>query len=131
MKDLIRHILREHTREILEQSDIIIPKNNKRGIIYKITFINGKIYIGQDTQKDLKKYNPFYMGSFNMDIVYDDLIKTGYDGFSIPYVKKEILWESENTNRSEISKKECEFIREYKSYLPEIGYNRNKFKCSI
>ena len=49
MKDLIRHILREQ----------VTDKVTKPGLVYKITFINGKIYIGQNTERNLKFGDPF------------------------------------------------------------------------
>ena len=39
-------------------------------------------------------------------------------------IRKQILWESEDCTESELSRKEVEFIREYQSNNPEIGYNR-------
>jgi hypothetical protein len=39
-------------------------------------------------------------------------------------VNKQILWESETASESELSQKEVEFIRKYKSNDPTIGYNR-------
>jgi len=39
-------------------------------------------------------------------------------------IRKEILWESKDATHSEVSKKEVEFIREYRSNDPEIGYNQ-------
>lgn len=39
-------------------------------------------------------------------------------------IRKQILWESEDCSEAELSAKEVEFIREFRSNDPEIGYNR-------
>ena len=39
-------------------------------------------------------------------------------------VEKEILWESTTATSNELSQKEIEYIKKYKSNNPEIGYNR-------
>lgn len=64
-----------------------------------------------------------------MDVVNDDFknlpetIRKDYT------VRKQILWESESASDVELSAKEVEFIRQYKSNNPNIGYNRwPKFK---
>ena len=118
MKDLIRHILREQ----------VTDKVTKPGLVYKITFINGKIYIGQNTERNLKFGDPFYVGSFNREYVYQDLMNSGWDGSSFPVISKEILWQSDNTTINEVTKKEIEYIKQYKSTNPQIGYNQNRFK---
>ena len=118
MKQLIRHIIQEQFAD----------KVTKPGLVYKITFINGKIYIGQNTERNLKFRDPFYVGSFNKEYVYEDLMNSGWDGSSFPVVSKEILWQSDNTTINEVTKKEIEYIKKYKSTDPQIGYNQNRFK---
>lgn len=39
-------------------------------------------------------------------------------------VRKEILWESDTCTDSELSTQEVEFITQYQSNNPDIGYNR-------
>ena len=39
-------------------------------------------------------------------------------------IRKQMLWESADCTEEELSAKEVEFIREYKSNDPSIGYNR-------
>ena len=39
-------------------------------------------------------------------------------------IRKEILWEPEAATRSDVSRKEIEFIRLHRSNDPEFGYNR-------
>lgn len=86
-------------------------------VIYKITYPNGKIYVGKDLTDTLN-----YFGSANSKLIEQDFTKEEMSDFTI---RKEILWESE----SEVSLKEAEFIRQLKSNDPDVGYNRwPKFK---
>ncbi|WP_163937547.1 GIY-YIG nuclease family protein [Paraferrimonas sp. SM1919] len=88
--------------------------------IYKITYhpVN-KIYIGKDSVGSYK-----YFGTPNMEIVNLDFEKLP-DHIRKNYtIQKEILWESENCSESDLSLKEVEFIRQYQSNNPSIGYNR-------
>lgn len=39
-------------------------------------------------------------------------------------IRKQILWESEDCSESELSSKEVEFIKQFDSNNPEVGYNR-------
>jgi hypothetical protein len=94
---------------------------NKIKIIYKITYPNGKIYIGSDTA-----YNINYFGSASHAHVFSDFTWEQQKDFT---VRKEILWESETATNSEVLKLEMEYIRSYHSNDPKIGYNRHpKFK---
>lgn len=83
-------------------------------VIYKITYPNGKIYIGKDLTDTLT-----YFGSVNSELVERDFTEDQRRDFSI---KKEILLESEDTN--EINRCESKFILEYQSNNPAIGYNQ-------
>jgi len=83
-------------------------------VIYKITYPNGKIYIGKDLTDSIN-----YFGSADDDLIANDFSREERRSFTI---KKDILFESHNT--TEINRKEAEFIREYRSNDPTIGYNR-------
>lgn len=85
-------------------------------VIYKITYPNGKIYIGKDLTGTLT-----YFGSVDSKLVEKDFSSKEMQDFTI---RKQILWESETASNSEVSLKETEFIRMYSSNDPEIGYNR-------
>ncbi|MDO8291282.1 MAG: GIY-YIG nuclease family protein [Gallionella sp.] len=90
-------------------------------VIYKITYPNGKIYIGKDLTGTLT-----YFGSVNSELVERDFSEDQRRDFSI---RKEILMESEDTE--EINRSESKFILEYQSNNPAIGYNQwPKFKPS-
>ncbi len=89
-------------------------------VIYKITYPNGKIYIGKDLTNTLT-----YFGSVNAELVAADFSEDEVKSFT---VNKEILFESEDAHI--INRKESDFIREYQSNNPAIGYNQwPKFKA--
>jgi hypothetical protein len=83
-------------------------------VIYKITYPNGKIYIGKDLTDTID-----YFGSPNSKLIEQDFSREERKVF---IVKKEILFESEN--ETEINKLEPKFIRKYQSNNPKIGYNQ-------
>jgi hypothetical protein len=88
-------------------------------VIYKITYPNGKIYIGKDLTDTIT-----YFGSPNSEVIAKDFTREERRDFTI---RKEILLES--VDEKEINKKEPEFILQYESNNPDIGYNRwPKFK---
>ena len=85
-------------------------------VIYKITYPNGKIYIGQDRTDNIN-----YFGSANSEIISNDFSREQRRSFT---VTREILWESETASRAKINEKEIELIKKYKSNNPAIGYNQ-------
>lgn len=88
-------------------------------VIYKITYPNGKIYIGKDLTNSLT-----YFGSVNNDAVAQDFSEEEQRDFSI---RKQIIFESESED--EINKIEAQFITEHSANNPAIGYNKwPKFK---
>jgi hypothetical protein len=90
-------------------------------VIYKITYPNGKIYIGKDLTDSIN-----YFGSASSKLIEKDFTREERRNFTI---KKEILWESETATDKEVNQKEIEYIKLYKSNNPEIGYNQwPKFK---
>ena len=90
-------------------------------VIYKITYPNGKIYIGKDLTDSIN-----YFGSANNALIEKDFTREEKRDFII---RKEILCESETVTDKELSKKEIEYIRLYDANNPDIGYNRfPKFK---
>ncbi|WP_252235933.1 GIY-YIG nuclease family protein [Clostridium sp. ZS1] len=90
-------------------------------VIYKITYPNGKIYIGKDLTDSIN-----YFGSANNDLIELDFTREQKRNFTI---RKEILCESDSDTDKEVNKKEIEFIKLYESNNPFIGYNRNpKYK---
>jgi len=88
-------------------------------VVYKITFPNGKIYVGSDTQRGGHHIN--YFGSWSCELVEKDFTREEMKNFVI---RKEILFESDDKNK--VLKKEIEMIRELRASEKGIGYNR---KC--
>jgi len=84
--------------------------------VYKITYPNGKIYIGKDLIGEIS-----YIGSMNPSTIAKDFSREEWRHF---VVVKDILWESDIATDQEVSQKEIEFIRKYKSNNPAIGYNQ-------
>lgn len=68
-------------------------------IVYKITYPNGKIYIGKDLTGTLN-----YFGSADSRLIEADFTLAEQRDFTI---RKQILWESEEASDSEVSTKEC------------------------
>jgi hypothetical protein len=90
-------------------------------IIYKITYPNGKIYVGQDITDSIN-----YFGSANSELIAKDFTQEQRRDFTI---RKEILWESKSASDADVTKKEIDFIQELRSNDPAIGYNQwPKFK---
>lgn len=85
-------------------------------VIYKITYPNGKIYIGKDLTDTLN-----YFGSASSKLIEKDFSRDEIYDFTI---KKEIIWESNEVTDSEVNRKEIELINFYKSNNPAIGYNQ-------
>jgi hypothetical protein len=85
-------------------------------VIYKITYPNGKIYIGKDLTNDIN-----YFGSANSKIIAADFTEEERHDFTI---RRQILWQSESASNSEVAAKEAMLIRAYRSNAPSIGYNR-------
>lgn len=84
--------------------------------IYRITYPNGKIYIGKDLTGTLT-----YFGSVDPNYAAKDFSEEEKKHFTIT---KDILWESENVDDFVINKKEIEFIQLYSANDPLIGYNQ-------
>ncbi len=82
-------------------------------VIYKITYPNGKIDVGQDLTGAVS-----YFGSANSRLIEADF--TPDQCRDLP-VRKEILWESETATNQEVNAKEVEFILKLRSNDPAVG----------
>lgn len=92
-----------------------------RYVVYKITFPNGKIYIGKD--EGGQGHSLRYFGSWDNALVEKDFTKADLLDLTL---RKQILFESDD--KQEIRRKESEFIRTLKSNDPAIGYNQTHRK---
>ena len=83
--------------------------------VYKITYPNGKIYVGSDLTGTLT-----YFGSPSaQERIAADLHEHRHDLTA----RKEILWESETATKAETLAMEIKLIRETGANNPAIGYN--------
>ncbi len=89
-----------------------------RYVIYKITFPNGKIYVGKDIGEP--GHSLRYFGSWHNETVEADFSVEDLRDFVL---RKEILFESED--KVLVSSREGDFIKSLKSNDPQIGYNRS------
>ena len=85
-------------------------------VIYRITYPNGKIYIGKDLTDDID-----YFGSANSALIAADFTREQRRDFT---VRREIIWESETATDSEVALMEARLIRELRANDPAVGYNR-------
>jgi len=93
----------------------IVPASSMN-VIYKITYPNGKIYVGQDRTNSIN-----YFGSADDDLIAKDFSREQRNRFT---VTREILWESETATQAEVTQKEIEFINSLKSNDSSVGYNQ-------
>jgi len=90
----------------------------RRKQVYKITYPNGKIYVGMDLIG-----NCTYFGSPSQaakELINADLADVRMD----ITVRKEILWESDVATDSEVRAKEIELIVATGANDPAVGYNK-------
>lgn len=85
-------------------------------VVYRITYPNGKIYIGQDRTNSIN-----YFGSASDELIAKDFTPEQRQSFT---VTRDILWQSEIATRSELNQMEIEFILEFRSNNPRVGYNQ-------
>lgn len=85
-------------------------------VIYKITYPNGKIYIGKDLTGTLN-----YFGSADSKLIDKDFSEEQKQDFT---VRKQILWSSNTATDKEVNAKEVELIRQFDSNNPLTGYNQ-------
>ena len=91
-------------------------------VIYRITYPNGKIYVGKDLTDSIN-----YFGSADSKLIAKDFTRDQRRDFTI---RKDILWESETASDNEVNQKEIELIISLGSNNPVIGYNQwPKFKA--
>ena len=85
-------------------------------VVYKITYPNGKIYVG----KDLTDSNN-YFGSAASELIAADITREQRRDFTI---RRQIIWESDTASDTEVNQKEVEVIRQHRANDPRIGYNK-------
>jgi hypothetical protein len=95
-----------------------MPRTTKicRRVVYKITYPNGKIYVGQDLTDSIN-----YFGSASSAQIARDFTEEQRRDFTI---RKQILWESEAATDQEVTQKEIEYILALSANDPSVGYNQ-------
>jgi hypothetical protein len=86
-------------------------------VVYKLTFPNGKIYVGKDIGAG--GHSLRYFGSWDNELVQRDFTEDQLRNFT---VRKEIIFESKD--KDSVSKMEGELILSLRSNDPAIGYNK-------
>jgi hypothetical protein len=89
----------------------------RRKQVYKITYPNGKIYVGSDLTGTLT-----YIGSPS-DKAKEWIVAEHADQRLDFAVRKQILWESDTATDTEVLAMEQKLIRETGADNPAIGYN--------
>jgi len=86
-------------------------------VIYKVTWPNGKIYVGSDLTDSIT-----YFGSPNKKLIEADfpIRQTRRD----MTMQRKILWESQTALNTEVLRMEREFIVALRANDPAIGYNK-------
>lgn len=86
-------------------------------VVYKITFPNGKIYVGKDI--GYSGHSIRYFGSWNSKRVEADFTKEELTSFTI---RRDILFESDD--KKLVGQREMELIVELCANNPDLGYNK-------
>ena len=86
-------------------------------VVYRITYPNGKRYIGQDPTNSIN-----YFGSASDELIAGDFTPEQRRSFT---VTRDISWESETASRAEVTQQEIEYIRLFRLNDPEVGYNQD------
>ena len=85
-------------------------------IVYRITYPNGKIYVGQDRTNSIN-----YFGTASDALIARDFTPAQRPSFT---VTRDILWQSETASRAEVTRVEIEHILRLRANDPSIGYNQ-------
>lgn len=94
----------------------MIAERMPKKVVYRITYPNGKIYVGQDVTDSIN-----YFGSASSSLIAADFTDEERQSFTIT---KDILWHSENADKAEVDSAELHFILLLGANDPSRGYNR-------
>jgi hypothetical protein len=92
--------------------------------VYKITYPNGKIYVGMDLTGSISYFgSPSAKERISADLAAHRLDLTA---------RKQILWESDTATDAEVRAMEVKLIREHRSNDPAVGYNLTpRFQAAV
>lgn len=85
-------------------------------VVYRITWPNGKIYVGQDVTGSIG-----YFGSPRHPYIELDFTPDQRRSLTIT---KDILWKSETATKQEVNEMERHFVVTLRANDPAVGYNR-------
>ncbi len=97
--------------------EAVVTMRTFRYVVYRITFPNGKIYVGKDIGEP--GHSLRYFGSWDNLTVEADFTKDELADFTL---RKEILFESDD--KIAVTRMESRLIAEQRASDPSIGYNR-------
>lgn len=89
----------------------------KMMVVYKVTWPNGKIYVGSDMTDSIT-----YFGSPDKSLIEADF--PDRQSRRDMTVRREILWESETATPSDVLRRERALIIALRANDPTVGYNR-------
>src|SRR5450755_3283107 len=87
-------------------------------VIYKITWPNGKIYVGSDLTDSISYFGSPDKRAIELDFPTREARRD-------MTIRREILWESDSATNTEVRARERELIVSLGANDPERGYNRN------
>jgi hypothetical protein len=87
-------------------------------VIYKITWPNGKIYVGSDLTDSISYFGSPDKRALELDFPTREARRD-------MTIRREILWESDLATDSEVRARERELIASLGANVPERGYNLN------
>ena len=85
-------------------------------IVYRITYPNGKIYVGMDLTDSIT-----YFGSASAALIAQDFTAEARRSFT---VTRDVLWRSDTASDREVRAVERDFIVALHANDPAVGYNR-------
>lgn len=85
-------------------------------VVYRITHPNRTIYVGQDRTNSINDF-----GSASDELIGRDFTAEQRKSFTIT---RDILWSSEDADRSEVTRRGVEFILALRSNDPAVGCNQ-------
>lgn len=86
-------------------------------VVYKVTWPNGKIYVGSDLTDSIAYFGSPHVPSVEVDFPTREMRRK-------MSICREILWRSVSATDAEVRRKEREFIRVLRANNPSIGYNK-------
>ena len=91
------------------------PGRRQRRVVFKLTFPNGKIFVGSDLQDRVT-----YFGNVDPELVARDMTPRQRNDVVL---RREVIWESDTATAEEVATVEAAYIRALGADDPAMGYN--------